>query len=365
MRNFIITEGQLNLLLNFLNPSKGHIHEVAKDDNFDEGHPVYRYKSIKVLPDEWNLNKVGLIFFNGPVFQETEYEIPERDRNVIFKGPQGELTIDSSLIKTSNNGKSIFLVGDDFIDSEYYVKFSDLMKPPTSNFEFSSSDINDALEIAFKEYWNPESKEFSKGLRGIHTIGEKTGNKIEDWSIMNYFDTKKEVKALIDQKWKKEGFGEKIQWLSNIFKNDDKFLEKLLDLQWNSIKSGIKTESDAISDLVNYLKNKGIEVDVEYYPPGHKTDRFGGIDFTLKPKNKNSFTIQVKPLKKIEITDSGNAKIQTYGMKNEYKSLPKLDYIVYDNSPNFLVFKNSNYEVLNNGSTVIHKDNPIDISEIK
>lgn len=73
------------------------------------------------------------------------------------------------------------------------------------------------MEIPFKEYWNPESKEFSKGLRGIHTIGEKTGNKIEDWSIMNYFDTKKEVKALIDQKWKKEGFGEKIQWAFQYF----------------------------------------------------------------------------------------------------------------------------------------------------
>ena len=174
MRNFIITEGQLNLLLNFLNPSKGHIHEVAKDDNFDEGHPVYRYKSIKVLPDEWNLNKVGLIFFNGPVFQETEYEIPERDRNVIFKGPQGDMTIDSSLIKTSNNGKYIFLVGNDFVGTTYYEKFSDLIKPSTSNLEFSKLDIQDALKMAFPDNWVDENKDFTAGVRGIHTIGEKS-----------------------------------------------------------------------------------------------------------------------------------------------------------------------------------------------
>ena len=239
-----------------------------------------------------------------------------------------------------------------------YVKLS------VSDDGFSKADIDAALEMAFPKNWVEENEDFTAGVRGIHTIGEKTGTP-EDWSIMNFFSTKDTVKTLINQKWEKEGFGGKIQWLSNIFKNDNEFLKELLGLQWNSIKSGFKTESDVISDILNYFKNKEIEVDVEYYPPGHKTDRYEKIDFTLKPKNKNSFTIQVKPLKKIEITDSGNSKIQTYGMKNEYKSKPNLDYIVYGKTPNFLVFKNSNYEVLNNGATVIHKDNPIDISEMK
>ena len=365
MKNFIITEGQLNLLLNFLNPSKGHIHEATKVDNFDEGQPVYLYKNIGVVPDEWNLKKVGLIFINSLVFgKKTEYEIPERDRNVIFKGPQGEFTIHSSLINKTKDGKSIFLVGNNFIGTTYYNIFSDLIKPSTSNLEFSKLDINNALEIAFKDNWYPENKEFTAGVRGIHTIGEKMGTS-EDWSIMNYFDTKKEVKALINQKWKEKGSGDKIEWLSKIFKTDDEFMEKLLDKQWNSMESGIKTESDTISDILDYFKNKGIEVDVVYYPPGHKTDRYGGIDFTLKPKNKKSFTIQVKPFTKMEETPSGNPKIQTYGMKDSYKSIPNLDYIVYGNTPNFFFFKNSNYEVFNNGFTVIHKDNPIEISDIK
>jgi hypothetical protein len=238
------------------------------------------------------------------------------------------------------------------------------MKPPKSNLEFSKSDINNALEIAFKDNWHIENKEFTAGVRGIHTIGEKTGTS-EDWSIMNYFDTKDTVKALINQKWKEEGSGDKIQWLSDIFKTDKEFMEILLDKQWNSIKSGFKTEGDVISDILNYFENKKIEVDVIYYPPGHKTDRYEKIDFTLKPKDKERFTIQVKPLRKMEKIDGGKIKIQTYGMSDSYKSKPNLDYIVYGQTPDFLVFKNSNYEVSEDGKTVTHYVKPIEISDIK
>ena len=245
-----------------------------------------------------------------------------------------------------------------------YVKLSE------SDDGFSKADIDAALEMAFPKNWVEENGDFTAGVRGIHTIGEKTGTP-EDWSIMNFFSTKDTVKTLINQKWEKEGFGGKIQWLSNIFKNDNEFLKELLGLQWNSIKSGFKTESDVISDILNYFKNKEIEVDVEYYPPGHKTDRYEKIDFKLTPKDKNfyllpkdkkSFTMQVKPLRKIEITDSGNSKIQTYGMEESYKSKPNLDYIVYGKTPNFLVFKNSNYKVSKDGNTVTHNDKPIIIN---
>ena len=246
-------------------------------------------------------------------------------------------------------------------NSTPYVKLSE------SDDGFSKTDIDAALEMAFPKNWVEENEDFTAGVRGIHTIGEKTGTP-EDWSIMNFFSTKDTVKTLINQKWEKEGFGGKIQWLSNIFKNDNEFLKELLDLQWNSIKSGFKTESDVISDILNYFKNKEIEVDVEYYPPGHKTDRYEKIDFKLTPKDKNfyllpkdkkSFTMQVKPLRKMEKIDGGKIKIQTYRMEESYKSKPNLDYIVYGKTPNFLVFKNSNYKVSKDGNTVTHNDKPI------
>ena len=246
-------------------------------------------------------------------------------------------------------------------NSTPYVKLSE------SDDGFSKADIDAALEMAFPKNWVEENEDFTAGVRGIHTIGEKTGTP-EDWSIMNFFSTKDTVKTLINQKWEKEGFGGKIQWLSNIFKNDNEFLKELLDLQWNSIKSGFKTESDVISDILNYFKNKEIEVDVEYYPPGHKTDRYEKIDFKLTqkdknfyllPKDKKSFTMQVKPLRKMEKIDGGKIKIQTYRMEESYKSKPNLDYIVYGKTPNFLVFKNSNYKVSKDGNTVTHNDKPI------
>ena len=439
MRNFIITEGQLNHLLEVIQTGVNNVtiegSSLGKNDNYYyvnnpkivEGgfnklplNDLSRLKdpgvilNIKVKELEFDIDlgkwecsnveiipsgnlripkrcydlKVSDVPVNDkkvitPPISKVEFNKSEKSNNVFYYskiGLQGDYKffngIDKLNLKRLNDlpdDSTIIFENlyDSSIRDEYnknrikissngtpYVKLSE------SDDGFSKSDIDAALKMAFPDNWVEENKDFTAGVRGIHTIGEKTGTP-EDWSIMNYFDTKKEVKALIGQKWKKEGFGEKIQWLSNIFKNDDKFLKKLLDLQWDSIKSGFKTESDTISDILDYLKNKGIEVDVVYYPPGHKIDRYGGIDFTLKPKNKKSFTIQVKPFTKIQETHSGKPMIQTYGMKESYKDIPNLDYIVYGNTPNFFFFKNSNYKVLNNGATVIHKDNPIDISEIK
>jgi hypothetical protein len=290
-----------------------------------------------------------LRFFNGidKLNLKRLNDLPD-DSTIIF-----ENIYDPSIRDEYNKNRIRISVG-----GTPYVKLS------VSDDGFSKPDIDAALKMAFPKNWVEDNTEFTAGVRGIHTIGEKTGTS-EDWSIMNYFDTKDTVKALINQKWKKEGSGDKIEWLSKIFKTDDEFMEILLDKQWNSIKSGFKTEGDVISDILNYFKNKGIEVDVVYYPPGHKTDRYEKIDFTLKPKDKERFTIQVKPLRKMEKIDGGKIKIQTHGMSDSYKSKPNLDYIVYGKTPDFLVFKNSNYEVSEDGKTVTHYVKPIEISDIK
>jgi hypothetical protein len=287
-----------------------------------------------------------LRFFNGILRFKLEFDNLPDDSTIIFQdmyNSDNEYKYNKNEIKISTNGTPFVSVPDD---------------------GFSKPDIDAALKMAFPKNWVEDNTEFTAGVRGIHTIGEKTGTS-EDWSIMNYFDTKDTVKALINQKWKEEGSGDKIQWLSDIFKTDKEFMEILLDKQWNSIKSGFKTEGDVISDILNYFENKKIEVDVIYYPPGHKTDRYEKIDFTLKPKDKERFTIQVKPLRKMEKIDGGKIKIQTYGMSDSYKSKPNLDYIVYGKTPNFLVFKNSNYEVSEDGKTVTHYVKPIEISDIK
>jgi hypothetical protein len=105
------------------------------------------------------------------------------------------------------------------------------------------------------DYWKPAEGDFSAGLRGIHTIGERDGTS-ESWSIMNYFDTKDTVLSLLNERWEKEGTGNEIEWLSNIFKTNDDFLKKLLDIQWKSIKSGMETERDTIKNIKDYFNKK-------------------------------------------------------------------------------------------------------------
>ena len=439
MRNFIITEGQLNHLLEVIqtgvnnvtiegsslgkndyyyyvnNPKivEGGFNKLPLNDlsrlkdpgvilnikvkelEFDIDLSKWECSNVEIIPSG-NLRipkrcydlKVSDVPVNDkkvitPPISKVEFNKSEKSNNVFYYskiGLQGDYKffngIDKLNLKRLNDlpdDSTIIFENlyDSSIRDEYnknririssngtpYVKLSE------SDDGFSKADIDAALEMAFPKNWVEENEDFTAGVRGIHTIGEKTGTP-EDWSIMNFFSTKDTVKTLINQKWEKEGFGGKIQWLSNIFKNDNEFLKELLDLQWNSIKSGFKTESDVISDILNYFKNKEIEVDVEYYPPGHKTDRYEKIDFKLTPKDKKSFTMQVKPLRKMEEIDGGKIKIQTYRMEESYKSKPNLNYIVYGKTPKFLVFKNSNYDVSKDGSTVIHNDAPIDISEIK
>lgn len=315
--------------------SKVDFYKTEKSNN------VFYYTKIGLQDDKKyfnGINKLDLKRLN---------DLPDGS-TIIF-----EYLYDSSIRDEYNKNEIRISVG-----GTPYVKLS------VSDDGFSKSDIDAALKMAFPENWVEENEDFTAGVRGIHKIGEKTGTP-EDWSIMNFFSTKDTVKSLINQKWKEKESGDKIQWLSDIFKTDKEFMEILLDKQWNSIKSGFKTEGDVISDILNYFENKEIEVDVIYYPPGHKTDRYEKIDFTLKPKDKERFTIQVKPLRKMEKIDGGKIKIQTYGMSDSYKSKPNLDYIVYGKTPNFLVFKNSNYEVSEDGKTVTHYVKPIEISDIK
>jgi hypothetical protein len=166
----------------------------------------------------------------------------------------GEFEFDSRDIHF--NGKSPYVFGND-LKNVYYDKLLTLMTlqdVPSTPSDFTSDDIRESLEMAFPEHWEDETDEYSGGIRGIHTIGEKTDTDM-DWSIMNFFDTKKEVKSLINQKWIDEGSGDKIEWLSSVFRDDNDFLEKLLSIQWNSIKGGFENEIKALKLRLKITKS--------------------------------------------------------------------------------------------------------------
>ena len=347
-------------------PIKEEISEVKKVEDFDEDYPDYEYSQIGVLPKKDSDSQIGVVFFNGPDFNSSEYREPESPRMVYFIGPFGEFEFDSRMIKT--NGKSPYVFGTD-LKNVYYDKLLPLMKTknvqPSSD-DFTSDEILESLKNAFHDNWSEETEDTTAGLRGIHTIGEKTDTDIE-WSIMNFFDTKQEVKSLINKKWKDEGSGDKIEWLSSVFKNDKKFLKTLLTKQWNSIKGGIENELSALKNLTELLESTGVNFEYDVYPPGHKRDRYDSIDLTLKIAGEQPMAIQIKPVDRTERMPNGDIKIYTYGMSNSYKNKKDLDYILYNKGNSFIIFKNKNYYVTpaGKGREVIHKDKPFKVYKKK
>ena len=335
------------------------ISEVTKVEDFDEDYPDYEYSRIGVLPKKDSESQIGVVFFNGPDFNSSEYREPETPRTVYFIGPFGEFEFDSRIIHTK--GKSPYVYGND-LKNVYYDKLLSLMKvkdqKPTEG-DFTSDEILESLKMAFPDNWFEEDGDSTAGIRGIHTIGEKTDTDI-DWSIMNFFDTKSEVKNLINKKWNDEGSGDKIEWLSSVFQNDGKFLKTLLNKQWNSIKGGIENELLALKNLTDFLESNGINFEYEVYPPGHKRDRYDSIDLTLKIAGEQPMTIQIKPVDRTERMPNGDIKVYTYGMNNSYKNKKDLGYILYNKGNSFIIFKNKNYYVTpaGKGREVIHKDKP-------
>jgi hypothetical protein len=337
------------------------ISEVKKDEDFSEFTPEYHYVSVGVLPKDYKPNEIGVVFFNGSDYDKSDYKSTGFGGYVTFIGPLGEFSFDEKVIH--HKGNSPYVFGKDLIPS-YYDMLSPLLKTKeevtTSNSdEFNAKEINQALKQAFSDYWTPETDEYTSGIRGIHTIGEKADSDV-DWSIMNYFDTKPEVKNLINQKWKEEGSGDKIGWLSSVFSGAKDFLNKLLNIQWSSIKNGVENEDKALKNIIRMLSESEIEFEYEVYSPGHKKDRYDATDLKLFVAGKRPVTIQIKPYSGIEELPNGDTKIYTYGMKDSYKEKSNLDYILYNNGDNLIMFRNQNYDVIpeSKGREVIHKDRP-------
>lgn len=344
------------------------ISEAKRRQDFTDEIPKYEYKKIGIIPDY--KNEIGYVFFNGPYFQKSDYQQPETPKLIHFSGPNGDFEFDSNIIRISKFGIP-FITGGELTNKDYnrllplikVKKLEDIAKKDIRTSEdFTPKEIRKSLKMAFPEYWHNEDDEYTAGIIGIHTIGGKTDTNI-DWSIMNYFDTKKEIQSQINKKWEKEGSGDKIEWLSSIFKNDIKFLNILLDIQWKSIKSGIENELRALKNITALLGSSNINFKFEVYPPGHKKDRHNFIDLTLEIDNKEPMTIQIKPLTKIEEIPNGDIKVYTYGMSDRYKNKKDLGYILYNKRDSFIIFKNENYYVTpeGKGREVIHKDRPIEL----
>ena len=151
------------------------------------------------------------------------------------------------------------------------------------------------------------------------------------------------------------------QWLTDnkyeLFGKDSELLASLVKRNRRSFESGWETESKVINrikELSPSLKDE----DIIQYCLGSIRDRIDSIDVSIKGKG-----YQIKPLSKIEPLDDGSFSVTTYGMKDWYKNKVSsgLNYILYSNGKDIVVFHNKNYKVdySSGGKKVIHYDKPI------
>ena len=316
---FKVTEKQIKL-----------INEVNKGEEFLEYSPEYTYTSIYVLLKDNDPNEIMKVYFNGSNFGRSDYRHPESNVSVYFNGPNGEFIFDSDNIHyTGINSPYIF---GNKLNDEYHEKLLPLGKTNSKTNvkrQIKPYEIRKALKLAFPEYWVEAGNGFTPGLRGIHTIGEKIGTE-ESWSIMNYFDTKKEIKEKINQLYSnsKEGL-DIVSWLTKELVNNDSLVKEWVERQLVSIKSGDESEKLAVETIGGD--------NVVVYPPGHEMDRYEGVDMTVDGVN-----YQIKPLKSYSGKKEGPYFIKTYGMGN-YKGKPLVHKILFINRNKILIFDNKDY----------------------
>jgi hypothetical protein len=324
---------------------RDQIRKILKELTSGDGPVTFSFSYMRAFKPTYT-NAPWRVYFNDLKTEEGQYSHGKNTYiNLIGNGIKltGITPTDFNFTKDGKSG---------------YVDYWKLKKiqPDIREILFSSKDsgevkstlIRSALKKAFPNNWKEQDEIYSAGIRDINTIGERTG-KGESWSIMNYFDTKKEVQRKISQKWNNEGNGDLEEWLVDVFKNDKDFMKELLDIQWRSIENGYNTEIYASEVISNHTPGN-----LELFPPGSIIDRYGSIDMIIGDKS-----FQIKPLSDI-LVENGKYFVKTYGMKNDYKRKSKgINYIVYAKiGGEVYVFPNKNYEVGPGGSEVIHFEKP-------
>jgi len=358
----IITERQFKLI--------EHIIDSINDFDDDNNEPnVFTYKSLR----SFSVGTTKLKYFNNLEPLEYDPSIPDNIK-----------LIDINDNETYIVDKSEFVVGvDKFgnkngkVTEDYFLKKFSFNQNNISSelLGITSTNIRKALKDAYPNNWFEKDDVFSAGLRGVETIGSYSTPKTnETWSIMNFFDTKKEVHDELRERYLSEETNENIvKWLTKVFnptnliKDKDKkvsgenFLKKLIKIQIDSYISGFNTESESVTF---FLKTLPKNTKVTTYPPGAKMDRYCGVDVTI-----NDVNYQIKPLKDYSTNYKGQMVITTYNMKDytKYRKTydkkdnsvicPGVDKIAFSNKEQSLVFDNKDYE-LKTKSKVIFNNKP-------
>ena len=194
------------------------------------------------------------------------------------------------------------------------------------------------------------------GIVGIFLLGDNS-----QWSKLNYFDNNTRVIEYLRDKFisntpesnrNLESFK---LWLDKykykLFSQDSTHFKIMLDKVSDTTKRGIEREND----VLKWASKINPSASISTYCYGDINDRFNSIDMKI-----NGVGYQIKPLKWYEKKKDGY-HVSTSGMGNFYKDRELLDRIIYANSEKniYLIFENKDYNVINNGMTVIHNNEPL------
>ena len=328
-----------------------------------------------------NESKVVNIFYS-----KYDYDPNSSYKNVFFNKPEvdGQLGSDTEevIFIKKTNPKEKFRVKKKFVEpaksGSFFVKVFNLKRYSEENKDESpdtkiTENIPDATTMSYlikkilekvytpKELWKKADDYYSAGLRDIYPIADKTGNKDETWSIMNYFDTKPEIHKMIFNQYKDEVTENNPlsleKWMETLFEKPTSkqkiFIQKLVDRQWESIKNGIETENKVSNLFTEMFPNAKI---LRFYP-GSKMDRYEAVDLMI-----NGLGIQIKPLNSIQ-RESDHYLVKTYGMK-DYTKKKFLDYIAFvDKNGEITLFPNKNYTLVSSFEVKFNSE-PTDISKL-
>jgi hypothetical protein len=310
----------------------------SDDEILDNNEPnVFTYTSLR----SYSVGTTKLKYFNNLLPLEYDPSIPDKVKLLDINDNETYIVDKSEIIFGKDNyGNINGRVKEDYFLKKFPVnqnnnQISNIKEPKKV---ISPIIIRSSLKSAFPEYWVEKNNVFTAGLRGIYKIGDYLKPKTdEDWSILNYFDTKNEIKTMIYNELLNRNLplNDLISSISTIFKDKD-FMGKLVERQWKSIVSGEQTEINSTKNLVNFLGSNN----VKRYFPGEIMDRYEGVDVTI-----DGINYQVKPLKAYTIDENGDYVITTYGMKIDYLKKKLINKIVFCNDQEILIFDNKNYTV--------------------
>ena len=203
-----------------------------------------------------------------------------------------------------------------YINKSVYMEKIFPNLPPIEQFVeyISSSPIKEALKRAFSDNWRGRTDTHIAGVVGVLPIP----NDEDEWSIVNFFNTKETVKDMIklylSRDYKKLKFipnddieESVINWMTSLFKDvNSKDMLDLVKIQEKSIIDNYKQELiDAKRIQKMYHPNKKVEISGF----GTIKDIEQGVDATI-----DGVTYQIKPLSNIK--DDGKYIFVSIGYSN-------------------------------------------------